>query len=445
MDSPERPHVVVFVLDDMRYDDMAWMPHVQALLVDRGVLFTSNYSSHPLCAPARASLLTGQYPHHTGVIENAPPHNIEAFDDTSTLGTWLAVAGYATGFVGKYMNGYERPPFGATYVPPGWEAWRVPYTDVYNYLDQQLSIDGRPTNKTGIYSTTLYGNYAAAFLTERLENPRPLYLQINFVAPHGGPPKDPSDPPQLPRLATPHVQPKYRGTYTGPTLPQNPAYNESVIADKPALGDRPPISSTVAGHIRRSMQQRRDSLLAVDDQIRRLIDLIEAHGHGDNTLFVFVSDNGYLQGEHRLTHGKRSHYQPASHVPLVVRGPGFQPGTACHRLTGVHDVAPTVVAATEATPRQGHRIDGRPLRDVIAADDGGRAILLEIGDGRGGYVIRGVVSAEQWKYIEIAGGYTELYNLVEDPHELVNRARRPANYPRKRAELTALLAQLTTS
>lgn len=437
-------HVVVFVLDDMRYDDLAWMPRTQTLLVDRGVRCTAAYSSAPQCAPARASLLTGQYPHHTGVTDNAPPHDIEAFDDRRTLGTWLTDAGYATGFVGKYLNGYGRPPFGSAYVPPGWAAWRVPYTQVYDYLDQQLSIDGDATDKAGIHSTSLYGNYAAAFLTERLDNPRPLYLQVNFVAPHGGPPKDPSDPLDAGPLETPFVPPEFRGAYTGPTLPQNPAYDEPVVADKPALGQRPPLSSEQTDRIRRSMQQRRDSLLAVDEQIGRLVELVQERGHGRETLFVLVSDNGYFQGEHRIPAGKGSHYQPAAHVPLVVRGPGFRPGTALHRPTGIHDVAPTILAATGASTGPNHRIDGRPLQDVIDAD-GGRAILLEIGDGRGGFVLRGVVSADRWKYVEIAGGYTEMYDLEADPWELTNRARIPGNFARKRAELTRMLARLTES
>ena len=343
------PHVVLFLLDDMRHDDLAWMPNVQRQLVDRGVSFTANYASYPLCCPSRASLLTGQYAHRTGVISNTAPHNIQAFDDTNTLGTWLTAAGYTTGFVGKYLNGYGEPPFGASYVPPGWTIWRVPYAKTYHYLDQQISVEGRPFDKAGEYSTTLYGDYAASFLTHRLKSSAPVYLQVNFVAPHSGAPADPDDPPDSGGLDNPYVDPPFRGEYLGPTLPDSAAYDEPDITDKPALGDRPRITRSVATKIRRAMQQRRDSMLAVDIQVKRIIDLVASLGQADNTLFVLLSDNGYFTGEHRITRGKNSHYEPASRVPLVVRGPGFAPGTVDDHLTGVHDVAPTVLEAAGAS------------------------------------------------------------------------------------------------
>ena len=299
---------------------------------------------------------------------------------------------------------------------------------------------GVPPTRRGSTRRPCTATTPPAFLGNRLSTATPVYLQVNFVAPHSGLPRDPDDPPNSGGLSTPYVDPPFRGEYRGPTLPDSAAYDEPDITDKPALGDLPRITRSVANRIKRATQQRRDSLLAADIQIKRIIDLVTALGHADNTLFVFLSDNGYFSGEHRITRGKNSHYEPAAHVPLVVRGPGFAPGTVNDHLTGVHDVAPTVLAAAGASAGAGHVFDGRPLQEIPTPD--GRAILLEIGDGEGGFVVRGVVSPDRWKYVEIRGGFVEMYDLTTDPYERFNRAAEP-RHADKRAELAELLRQLT--
>ena len=79
--SSSRPNIVTVVTDDMRTDDLRWMPNVRKLVEDQGLDFRNSFSSYPLCAPARSSLLTGQYAHNTGVLAVDPPDNYRAFDD----------------------------------------------------------------------------------------------------------------------------------------------------------------------------------------------------------------------------------------------------------------------------------------------------------------------------------------------------------------------------
>ena len=136
-----QPNFVVIVTDDQRWDTIgrcrngfdgtdldagedACMPELQRLLIPSGTTFLRAYATTALCCPSRASLLTGRYARHTGVIDN---HGLPDFDDGSTLATWLDDAGYRTALIGKYLNGYGETP-GAVpdnYVPPGWDSWHA--------------------------------------------------------------------------------------------------------------------------------------------------------------------------------------------------------------------------------------------------------------------------------------------------------------------------------
>src|SRR5690606_8079350 len=125
-----RPNLVLIMFDDMRDDDLRFMPHTRRLVGGAGVRFVNSFSPNPLCCPARASSLTGQYSHNHRVYDVRAPYAFHSFDDRSTLATWLQKAGYATVYLGKYLNLYgEQPEPGASrgrsvrYVPPGWTDW----------------------------------------------------------------------------------------------------------------------------------------------------------------------------------------------------------------------------------------------------------------------------------------------------------------------------------
>src|SRR5262245_11052409 len=116
------PNVVVILTDDQRWDTLWAMPTVQSELVGHGVSFSNAFVVNPTCCPSRASLLTGQFSHTTGVYRNRPPFGaFESFDDATTLATALHGGGYRTGLFGKYLNYYEQDDAG--YIPPGWDRW----------------------------------------------------------------------------------------------------------------------------------------------------------------------------------------------------------------------------------------------------------------------------------------------------------------------------------
>ena len=124
-EPPQRhPNVLVIETDDMRWDDVRWMPNVRRLIQARGLSFESSFSPYPLCCPSRASFLTGRYAHNHEVLSHAEPFGFASFRDKRTIATVLQKAGYRTGLVGKYLNGYGQQALrngepSLNYVPPG--------------------------------------------------------------------------------------------------------------------------------------------------------------------------------------------------------------------------------------------------------------------------------------------------------------------------------------
>ena len=124
-----RPNIVMVMADDMRVDDLLFTPRLRRLVARDGLTFENSFAPYPLCCPARASFLTGEYAHNHGVFWHEPPYGFGSFDDSHTLGTALERAGYRTGFVGKYLNKYGVARSRVTgeaswhYVPAGWSDW----------------------------------------------------------------------------------------------------------------------------------------------------------------------------------------------------------------------------------------------------------------------------------------------------------------------------------
>ena len=121
----------MITVDDMREDELVYMPKTRALLADAGVTFENSFSPYPLCCPARSSFLTGLYTHNHEVWSHAEPWGFKVLKDADTLPVWLQQAGYDTVFLGKYLNGYGAQPApdgssptSTTYIPPGWSDWR---------------------------------------------------------------------------------------------------------------------------------------------------------------------------------------------------------------------------------------------------------------------------------------------------------------------------------
>lgn len=446
------PNVIVLLLDDAVIEDIEVMPNVQSLLEAQGTTFTQAYVPEPLCCPARATILTGRYPHNHHVLDNvAPLGGFAAFDDSSTLATWLDPV-YSTFLVGKYMNGMAGF---SDYVAPGWDVWKTTSPgSTYDYLDPTFNVNGVTTQMSG-YTTHVDGNNAVGFV--RTHSDQPYFAYVSFVANHtGGPRETPDDP------SSPSVEPRYQGTE--PRVPStDPSFNEADVSDKPSdVSSLPPLPADEVAFDREFTAQRREAVKTADDEIGDIVAAVTAQGDLADTYFVFASDNGMMTGQHRIRSGKGVPYQPAVHVPLVIRGPGFPAGSTYGRVVGLQDVAPTILDAANVTTSA--PIDGVSLLALVtgAVAPTDRPQLIEVpmtakisdlaadagavpGPAKArrlqslSWYARGIVASSGWKYVEYPQtGEAELYNLDADPYETANLAN-DAQWATKVAQMSARL------
>jgi N-acetylglucosamine-6-sulfatase len=432
--APTRPNVVVIMTDDQTVESLRVMGNVRTLLGGEGTTFANNFASFPLCCPSRSTFLTGQYAHNHTVMGNAPPSGgFVKLDHSNTLPVWLQRAGYRTVHIGKYLNGYGQRS--ATEIPPGWTEW---YGSVdpstYQYYSYTLNENGRTVRygaDQASYQADVYTRKAVDAV-RRLAPAGPFFLNVAYLGPHSGGPREPDDPANL---ATPVPAPRHRNRFAAEPLPATPAFNEADVSDKPSgIRGRPLIGPARVAAITEAYRQRLESLLAIDEGVGELVNALRTAGVLDRTLIVFTSDNGFFHGEHRVQTGKVLHYEPSTRVPLILRGPGIPHGVVRPQLVANIDVAPTIVAATGAAA--GRAMDGRPLQPF--ARDGllysGRDILLETPS-------YSALRSPRYVYVEHASKEQELYDLAVDPYELASLHASAAHAPLK-AELAARLAKL---
>jgi N-acetylglucosamine-6-sulfatase len=436
------PNVVVILLDDARLSDLSTLPRVRSLIGKAGATFRHAYSPFPLCCPARATMLTGQYAHNHGVLDNkAPLGGATKFRDGRTLATWLT-RDYTTGFIGKYLNEYRL----SSGRPPGWDNWMIPVGSSYDYREPEWSVNGERRALPG-YRTYTTGRLASRFIADHADDARPFFLFTSIVAPHAGEPLERDDPNvvyQTTMFPTPNVSDNYRNRL-GKVAIRNRAFNEPDVRDKPL---RPaPLAAWEIDALKEVNGQRRESLLSAQDVVRRIVDKLRATGELDNTYVVFTSDNGYVLGEHRIRGGKVLPYEVTARVPLLIRGPGIKARSRPRQTVGLHDLAPTILAMTDHTGANGSfRLDGVNLLPMIGHPKRWhrRPVVLEAGPespSATAYRFHGVVAridGVRWKYVERDTGDKELYRLTSDGAELFNRAGRPG-YRKIQARLRGIL------
>ncbi len=457
-----RPNIVTIVTDDMRTDDLRWMPNVRRLLAGRGLTFRNSFSPYPLCCPARASLLSGQYAHNHRVFSHRPPYGFGSFDDSRTLATSLNAGGYNTIFLGKYLNGYGvqrsrvtgQPSF--RYVPPGWTDWRAAVSrpprsgyragGTYNYWHTLLNANGRiDDGHRGRYQTDVLGGLARSLVRRYHRSPKPFFLYLAPVAPHFGAPREKDDPrpaadPVTGRttiVKTP-ARPRWvRGRFDrqiprASGLPAGGGPSEADVRDKPRpMRFLPELTVQERTAVRTLTRQRAESLYVLDRQVAQLIGTLRATDELDNTVVLFTSDNGYFLGEHRMRQGKVKPHEPSLRVPFLMSGRGIPRGVRFDPVTTV-DLTATVLDLAGARPPRVP--DGRSLLPSTRRDRGWTAPVLTEGL-EGAKVFRGPpkvagfrdarttigVRTSRWKYVRYRDGDGELYDLDVDPNELVSR------------------------
>lgn len=483
--ADERPNIVVIMADDMRADDMRYMPRTRRLLGGRGVTFSNSFSPYPLCCPARASFLTGQYTHNHKVWSHEKPWGFQSFDDGSTLAVWLSEAGYQTGFTGKYLNGYgyQDAPDGTaspTYVPPGWTDWRgaidrggvdPPWSGgTYQFFDTTLNVNGTVTPQPGQYQSGMLGDQSIDMIDDFASAGAPFFLYTSFVAPHFGGPREPDDPRRVLRddgertliktTARPDwVKGRFDRVITEPPgLIGDP---DAPVTDKPAfIRALVPINKAERRAMTNASRQRAEAVYVLDQQVERIVDRLRRNGELSNTIIAFTADNGYFAGEHRIRQGKILPYEPSLRVPLLIRGPGIPRGELRQAPISTVDLAPTFADAAGVRPDT--VTDGRVMRDALNRHRAwNRGILTESGardllaseenaaafDEEDVQTLRAPKRAssglrtDRWLYVEHTSGEREMYDMATDPRQLRNVVRL-AEHAKQRKLLAAELQRL---
>jgi N-acetylglucosamine-6-sulfatase len=432
-----RPNIVVIESDDQTVESMRVMAKVNSLIGAQGATFKNNFVNYSLCCPSRATFLTGQYMHNHGVLGNTPPDGgfgrFQALHGNNNLAVWLRRAGYYTAMIGKYLNGYSNNPP----VPPGWSEWHAAAPDtqtVYNYtLNENGTLVNYGQAPTDFKQDVLTGK-AVNFVNRRAPLPRPFFLWLTYTAPHsGGPDPNPNPPVNCQASAKPAA--RHAHAFDSEPLPRPPNFNEADVSDKPAeVRNRPLLNANQIADIQRMYRCRLESILSVDEGVKKVVDALKAKGELANTLLMFTSDNGFFHGEHRIPGGKTHIYEESIRVPLQMRGPGIPRGVNVGDLSINADLAPTIVDVANANP--GVVMDGRSLIPVAQQPgiEGGRELLIEQPSFE-------AIRTERYMYAEHGTGEMELYDLKLDPFERVSRHDDPA-YAVVQAQLAVRLHQL---
>jgi N-acetylglucosamine-6-sulfatase len=327
-----RPNIVVIMTDDQTVASMRVMTEVHELLARQGVTFEQNIVSYPLCCPSRATYLTGQYAKNNGVHGNTPPNGgYSAFthQDTTFVAA-LRTAGYDTIHIGKYLNGYGPDPI----VPPGWSKWYGAIDPTtYQYYGYTLFQNGKSRTygtRARDYQTDVFTALAVSTIHDEAKKDTPFFLNVAYLAPHVQSRSEGSDgnPSEGERSASHAIPaPEHSGDFAREPLPQPSSFDESDVTDKPAVVQQlPRISPATRRDITESYRDALESLLSVDEGVKRIVDALEATGELDRTVILYTSDNGFLNGEHRIPRGKSYFYEPSIRVPLVVRAPSAAHG-----------------------------------------------------------------------------------------------------------------------
>lgn len=414
-----RPNVVLIVTDDQSPDsfphDPPVMPQLQAMVedpADHWVSFPNAFLSTPLCCPSRASILTGRYDLHTGVRTN---HDGHLLDPSSTIAAWLHGAGYRTGLVGKYVNGY---PFGGMpLVPPGWDRWLVKQQGAQStaYYDHVLLDQGFPLPRGRApedYLTDVLADAAVDFIRAAPED-RPFFLMVTPTAPH--------------RPWTP--APRDAGAYADMRIAEPPSVGEPDVDDKPAwVRALPEMTADRRAQLTEIRRRSFETLRAVDDLVARVVQGLEARGLLDRTAIFFLTDNGFSFGEHRWV-GKTCPYEECIRTPFLVRLPGAIAREAPTLVANV-DLAPTIADLAGVVPDA--PLDGLSLLPVLedpSASLRDSLFLDYVGDAH----VPGwsAVRTDGLVYVEYVTGERELYDLAgaigpADPFQLENRVGDPA-------------------
>ncbi len=444
-ESSDRPNVFFILCDDLRPDAIGCLgskhvrtPHIDSLATS-GVKFRNTFCTTSLCSPSRASLLTGLYAHRHGVRDNFTELPAE-------LPHWpaqLKAHGYATGYIGKWHMGENNDE------PRSGFDWFITHKGQGKYFGTEWNINGQKREVTDGYYTTVVTDFAIDWLKSQ-KSDKPWALCVGHKAPH----------------SFYFPEPKYEHVFDSVTV----RYPQSAfqLDDKPEwIRQRlntwhgiygplfewrkkfPDARPEAVVDFERMVRAYWGTVLSVDDSVGRLVEHLKATGQFDNTLIIFMGDNGLLEGEHGMV-DKRTMHEPSIRIPLIAKGPGLPAGKDCTAQVLTLDIAPSILDLCGVPELKG--IQGRSFRQAIDGKDTSwrSAWFYEYNyEKQFPYTpnVRGI-RTDRWKFIRYPHGdgspdrhLAELYDLEKDPGELHNLAADPA-FADQRKVLESQLVEL---
>jgi len=453
-DAQSRPNVVLVLTDDMRWDCLSLNPRsvVKTPHIDRlgreGLYFRNAFCTTSLCSPSRASILSGLYAHSHGVLNNFTeyPNDLPSFPRA------LHDAGYATAYIGKYHMGEENDA-----KRPGFDYF-VTHKGQGKYWDTEFNVDGTRQVLPGYY-THVVTDLAEKWIRQAAGGERPFLLMLGHKAPH----------------SFYFPEPKYEHAFDDVQV----EYPKTafLLDDKPKwFLDRLDTWHGIYGPLfeyRKNFPDRRPeavkdfaamtraywaTILSVDDSVGRLYRLLGDLGELDNTLFLFMGDNGLLNGEHGMV-DKRTMHEPSIRIPLVARlprslapaGEGSPGPKVIDQQVLTLDIAPTILDLCGLAPLK--KTHGASWKRLAQGDAAGwrTSWYYEYNyEKQFPYTpnVRGV-RTDRYKFIRYPHGdggpdrhLAELYDIQNDPDETTNLIQRPelAGVVRElRAELDRLM------
>ncbi len=411
------PNIVVIYADDLGYGDLKvyghhtiQTPNLDQLAAD-GLRLTQYYAPSPLCSPSRAALLTGRTPFRSGIRSWIPQYqDVQLGPKEVTVATLLKGAGYETFLGGKWHlnGGLDHEP----HTQPddhGFDHWLAlhAFPIPHNHRPTNFFRNGRPLGEVDGYTADIVIDEAIEWLAGR-SGERPLFLYLAMIEPHS-------------TLANPaEFNAMYEGFTEGEIRP--------IVNGQP----EPPLDLLEA----RGPGEYYANVSYLDHQIGRFLEALDERGLRDSTLVFFASDNGPVTTEWRhwwevnlygstggLRGRKADLYEGGVREPAIIRWPGrIEAGSVSDAIVSGYDLMPTLAAIVGLDLPAGRPIDGEDVSPVLAGRDWRRErpLYWEFDDDQGfHYALRD----GDWKLLaDYAMARTELYNLLEDPLEMVDRS-----------------------